>query len=147
MAKEENVFISEDDAYLFGKGTHYDIYKKLGAHITTKGGWAPNAKEVYVIGSFNGWQENQYPMERMGEIGIYTTFIKNVKKGDMYKFLILTEDGHKLYKADPYANAAELRPGTASVVADLDSYAWKDKEWMKSRKKQDVKNAIDSVLK
>lgn len=141
MAKEENVFISEDDAYLFGKGTHYDIYKKLGAHITTKGGkqgvffavWAPNAKEVYVIGSFNGWQENQYPMERMGEIGIYTTFIKNVKKGDMYKFLILTEDGHKLYKADPYANAAELRPGTASVVTDISDFKWSDTVWMNSR--------------
>ena len=141
MAKEENVFISEDDAYLFGKGTHYDIYKKLGAHITTRGGkqgvffavWAPNAKEVYVIGSFNGWQENQYPMERMGEIGIYTTFIKNVKKGDMYKFLILTEDGHKLYKADPYANAAELRPGTASVVTDISEFKWTDTVWMNSR--------------
>ena len=141
MAKEENVFISEDDAYLFGKGTHYDIYKKLGAHITTRGGkqgvffavWAPNAKEVYVIGSFNGWQENQYPMERMGEIGIYTTFIKNVKKGDMYKFLILTNDGHKLYKADPYANAAELRPGTASVVTDISDFKWSDTVWMNSR--------------
>ena len=141
MAKEENVFISEDDAYLFGKGTHYDIYKKLGAHITTRGGkqgvffavWAPNAKEVYVIGSFNGWQENQYPMERMGEIGIYTTFIKNVKKGDMYKFLILTEDGHKLYKAHPYANAAELRPGTASVVTDISDFKWSDTVWMNSR--------------
>ncbi|MBP5493781.1 MAG: 1,4-alpha-glucan branching protein GlgB, partial [Lachnospiraceae bacterium] len=123
------------------KGTHYDIYKKLGAHITTRGGkqgvffavWAPNAKEVYVIGSFNGWQENQYPMERMGEIGIYTTFIKNVKKGDMYKFLILTEDGHKLYKADPYANAAELRPGTASVVTDISEFKWTDTVWMNSR--------------
>ena len=146
MAKEENVFISEDDAYLFGKGTHYDIYKKLGAHITTRGGkqgvffavWAPNAKEVYVIGSFNGWQENQYPMERMGEIGIYTTFIKNVKKGDMYKFLILTEDGHKLYKADPYANAAELRPGTASVVTDISEFKWTDTVWMNSRATKDL---------
>ena len=130
MALEESVFISEDDCYLFGQGTHYDIYKKLGAHICTKGGkqgvffavWAPNAAKVYVIGSFNGWQEDQYPMERIGDIGIYTAFIKNIKKGDMYKFLIITPSGTKLYKADPYANCAELRPGTASVVADIADY-------------------------
>ena len=141
MANEESVFISEADCYLFGQGTHYDIYKKLGAHITTKGGkqgvffsvWAPNAKSVYVIGSFNGWQEDQYPMERIGDIGIYTAFVKNVKKGDMYKFLIYTENGTKLYKADPYANQAELRPGTASVVTDISDFKWSDTVWMNAR--------------
>ena len=143
MANEENVFVSEADCYLFGQGTHYDIYKKLGAHITSKGGkqgvffsvWAPNAKSVYVIGSFNGWQEDQYPMERIGDIGIYTTFIRNVKKGDMYKFLIYTENGTKLYKADPYANQAELRPGTASVVTDITQFKWSDTVWMNARAK------------
>ncbi|MBO4310670.1 MAG: 1,4-alpha-glucan branching protein GlgB [Lachnospiraceae bacterium] len=143
MANEENVFVSEADCYLFGQGTHYDIYKKLGAHITSKGGkqgvffsvWAPNAKSVYVIGSFNGWQEDQYPMERIGDIGIYTTFIRNVKKGDMYKFLIYTENGTKLYKADPYANQAELRPGTASVVTDITQFKWSDTVWMNTRAK------------
>ncbi len=143
MANEESVFVSEADCYLFGQGTHYDIYKKLGAHITSKGGkqgvffsvWAPNAKSVYVIGSFNGWQEDQYPMERIGDIGIYTTFIRNVKKGDMYKFLIYTENGTKLYKADPYANQAELRPGTASVVTDITQFKWSDTVWMNARAK------------
>ncbi len=141
MANEGSVFIYEADCYLFGQGTHYDIYKKLGAHITTKGGkqgvffsvWAPNAKSVYVIGSFNGWQEDQYPMERIGDIGIYTAFVKNVKKGDMYKFLIYTENGTKLYKADPYANQAELRPGTASVVTDISDFKWSDTVWMNAR--------------
>ena len=146
MANEESVFISEADCYLFGQGTHYDIYKKLGAHITTKGGkqgvffsvWAPNAKSVYVIGSFNGWQEDQYPMERIGDIGIYTAFVKNVKKGDMYKFLIYTENGTKLYKADPYANQAELRPGTASVVTDISDFKWSDTVWMNARASKDL---------
>ena len=146
MANEESVFISDADCYLFGQGTHYDIYKKLGAHITTKGGkqgvffsvWAPNAKSVYVIGSFNGWQEDQYPMERINDIGIYTAFVKNVKKGDMYKFLIYTESGTKLYKADPYANQAELRPGTASVVTDISNFKWSDTVWMNARASKDL---------
>ena len=146
MAQGEKVFISEDDCYLFGQGTHYDIYKKLGAHISVKDGkqgvffavWAPNAKSVYVIGSFNGWVENQYPMERIGDVGIYTTFIKNVKKGDMYKFLIYTEDGMKLYKADPYANYAELRPGTASIVTDISDFKWTDTVWMNQREKKNL---------
>ena len=72
---QEEIFISEADCYLFGQGTHYDIYKKLGAHLTTKDGkqgaffavWAPAAREVYVIGSFNGWREDQYRMERIGD--------------------------------------------------------------------------------
>ncbi|MCR5846680.1 MAG: 1,4-alpha-glucan branching protein GlgB [Lachnospiraceae bacterium] len=146
MAKEDSAFISEADCYLFGQGTHYDIYKKLGAHICTKGGkqgvffavWAPGAKSVYVIGSFNGWQENQYPMERIGDIGIYTAFIKNVNKGDMYKFLIYTENGTKLYKADPYANYAELRPGTASVVTDISDFKWSDTVWMNQRDQKNL---------
>ena len=118
------VFISEDDRYLFGTGTHYDIYKKLGAHMTTVGGkqgvffavWAPHAAAVHVIGSFNDWNEDQYLMERQGDSGIFTLFIKDVKEGDYYKFLIHTPGGEKLYKADPFANYAELRPGTASRI-------------------------------
>ncbi|MBO4346759.1 MAG: 1,4-alpha-glucan branching protein GlgB [Lachnospiraceae bacterium] len=143
---QEEIFISEADCYLFGQGTHYDIYKKLGAHLTTKDGkqgaffavWAPAAKEVYVIGSFNGWREDQYPMERIGDIGIYTTFVKGVKEGDMYKFLIHTTQGTKLYKADPYANSAELRPGTASVVADISNFKWSDTVWMNRRAEKNL---------
>ena len=146
MSQEEKVFISEGDCYLFGQGTHYDIYKKLGAHITEKNGkrgvffavWAPNAERVFVIGSFNDWQEDQYPMEKIGDIGIYAAFVRNAKEGDMYKFLIHTKDGSKLYKADPYANYAELRPGTASIVTDITNFKWSDTVWMNQRAEKNV---------
>ncbi|MBR4581700.1 MAG: 1,4-alpha-glucan branching protein GlgB [Lachnospiraceae bacterium] len=140
------VFISEDDRYLFGTGTHYDIYKKLGAHRTNVGGkdgvffavWAPHAAAVHVIGSFNDWNEDQYLMERQGDSGIFTLFIKDVKEGDYYKFLIHTPGGEKLYKADPFANYAELRPGTASRIYDLNHYEWKDMKWIEEREKKNV---------
>ena len=119
--------ISEYDMYLFGAGVHYDMYMKLGAHPCKKGRWqgvnfavwAPNAKRVWVIGSFNDWNETSHEMKRLEPNGIYELFVSNVKIGDMYKYLIETQDGRKLYKADPYANYAEMRPGTASKVADI----------------------------
>ena len=143
---KEAIFISEDDRYLFGNGTHYDIYKKLGAHLTEVGGkagaffavWAPHAAAVHVIGSFNDWNEDQYLMERQSDSGIHTLFIKGVKEGDYYKFLIHTPSGEKLYKADPFANYAELRPGTASRIYDLNHYEWKDEKWIEDRASQNV---------
>ena len=139
--KPAEIFISEDDRYLFGNGTHYDIYKKLGSHVTEVGGkkgvffavWAPHAASVHVIGSFNGWNEDQYPMEKLGDSGIYALFIKDVNEGDYYKYLIHTPEGEKLYKADPYANYAELRPGTASRVYDLNHFEWGDGSWLEKR--------------
>ena len=134
---------TELDMYLFGQGTHYDIYKKLGAHpaeIKKKKGvlfdvWAPHAAKVWVIGTFNDWDETAHEMERLEplEAGIYELFVPGVKEGDLYKYLIETEDGEKLYKADPYANYAELRPGTASRVFDISKFKWTDKVWMKRR--------------
>ena len=135
---------TELDSYLFGQGTHYDIYKKLGAHIqmrkNTKGVcfnvWAPNAEKVYVIGEFNNWNETSHEMKRVEPegMGIYELFIPKVQKGSLYKYLIITKDGRKLYKADPYANYAELRPGTASAVTDIDHFVWSDSEWMDHRR-------------
>ena len=135
---------TELDSYLFGQGTHYDIYKKLGAHIqmrkNTKGVcfnvWAPNAEKVYVIGEFNNWNETSHEMKRVEpeSMGIYELFIPKVQKGSLYKYLIITRDGRKLYKADPYANYAELRPGTASAVTDIDHFVWSDSEWMDHRR-------------
>ena len=135
---------TELDSYLFGQGTHYDIYKKLGAHIqmrkNTKGVcfnvWAPNAEKVYVIGEFNNWNETSHEMERVEPegMGVYELFIPKVQKGSLYKYLIITKDGRKLYKADPYANYAELRPGTASAVTDIDHFVWSDSEWMDHRR-------------
>lgn len=133
---------SELDMYYFGQATHYDIYRKLGAHpIEEKGKkgicfnvWAPNAEKVSVIGSFNNWQEDANEMERLEPMGIYEAFIPEASVGDMYKFYIETRDGRKLYKADPYANYAELRPGTASVVTDIEHFKWTDNKWMEKRK-------------
>ncbi len=147
--REERVFISEADQYLFSQGTHYDIYKKLGAHPSTEKGvkgiyfgvWAPNAKAVHVIGSFNGWNESEHPMEKLGPVGIWGLFIPGVKTGEMYKFLITTQEEQKLYKADPFANQAEYRPGTASIIADLEGFVWTDRTWMEKRAQKDVQKA------
>lgn len=150
---ETTVFISEADQYVFGQGTHYEIYKKLGAHFCKKGSktgvffavWAPNAKEVYVIGEFNDWDESAAPMERIGKIGIFTTFIEGVKEGQMYKYMIVLPNGNKLYKADPYANYAEMRPGNASRIYDLNHFKWGDKKWMSARDKRDMKHQPMSI--
>lgn len=144
--ERETVFISEADQFVFAQGSHYDIYKKLGAHLSYEDGkegvffgvWAPHAKEVFVVGDFNEWQEGATPMLRIGEGGIHTAFVPEIGIGELYKFLIITEDGRRLYKADPFANYAQLRPETASVVTDLTGYKWTDSVWMKEREKKDV---------
>ena len=150
--KIEDVTIHDLDMYYFGQATHYDIFEKLGAHETTINGvkgvyfavWAPAAKEVYVIGSFNGWNEQSNPMKKLGDIGIYDAFIPQASIGDMYKFLIISANDDKLYKADPFANYAELRPGTASVITSLD-YTWSDDKWMADRDKKDIKKMPVSI--
>ncbi len=139
--------MTELDMYLFGQSTHYDIYKKMGAHpmkINQKEGtifdvWAPHAKKVWVIGSFNNWDETRHEMKRLEplEMGIYELFIPGVKNGDMYKYLIETLDGKYLYKADPYATYAELRPGSASIVCDVSHLKWSDQAWMETRAQSD----------
>ena len=133
------------DQYLFGQGTNYEVYKKLGAHPTTyrrKKGvyfavWAPNAQSVSVIGEFNDWEEEANPIEKVGPIGVYEVFVPGAKIGQLYKFFIVGAHGEKLYKADPYANEAELRPGTASRITDITDYKWKDATWIKNREKFD----------
>lgn len=145
--------IGELDQYLFGQGTHYEIYKKLGAHRVKKDGkdgvyfavWAPNAKRVSVIGEFNEWDFEMDYMERQEPIGIYTCFIPEAKVGDMYKFCIETKQGKRLFKADPYANYAELRPGTASRVTDISNFKWTDSAWMEARKTWDNKTNPMSI--
>ena len=143
--KKPTVFISQDDQYLFAQGTHYDIYEKLGAHPSCEDGeegmffavWAPNAKQVYVIGEFNDWNESATPMTKLGPGGIHSVFVKGVGMGVLYKYLIITQEGEKLYKADPFANSAELRPGTASRTTDLTKFRWTDTTWMKERDLKD----------
>ena len=142
---DNKVFISNDDAYWFGNGTHYQIYKKLGAHPSEENGekgfffavWAPNAKAVHVVGTFNGWNEEQYPMTQFNAGGIWTLFIPGIGEGELYKYCITTQNGTKKYKADPYANATELRPGSASKTVDISGYKWGDSRWMNARAKKD----------
>lgn len=141
VSKQAPEFITDLDQYLFGQGTHYDIFKKLGAHpsvLDNKKGmhfavWAPNAKEVYLIGTFNEWNETSHPMARLEPLGIYEAFLPGVGIGELYKYLIITSDGRKLYKADPFANSAEKRPGTASLTADISNIKWTDSAWMDKR--------------
>ena len=139
--------IGELDQYLFGQGTHYEIYKKMGAHEVTKDGvkgvyfavWAPHAKRVSVIGEFNEWDFDANYMERQEPMGIYTCFVPGVKEGELYKFCIEIQQGKRLFKADPFANYAERRPGTASRVTDISHFKWTDKAWMDARKEWDNK--------
>ena len=137
--------IGELDQYLFGQGTHYEIYKKLGAHLVNDGKndgtyfavWAPHAKSVSVIGEFNNWDSKACPMERNDPLGIYTAFVPEAKKGDLYKFCIETFSGSFIDKADPFANSAEMRPGTASRITDISNLKWSDGKWMEHRKTWD----------
>nr|WP_296066875.1 1,4-alpha-glucan branching protein GlgB [uncultured Mediterraneibacter sp.] len=138
--------IGELDHYLFGQGNHYEIYKKFGAHEVTSGKkgvyfavWAPHAKSVSVIGEFNEWDAAADRMERQEPLGIYTVFVPGAKEGQMYKYCIETQSGELIYKADPFANYAELRPGTASRITDISHLKWTDDRWMESRNKWDNK--------
>ena len=140
-----DVKITEFDAYLFGQGTNYKIYEKMGAHLCSRSGeagcyfavWAPTARDVFVVGDFNGWSGYGYDMKPVSDGGIYDLFVPGVKRGQFYKFLIISADGRALYKADPYANQAQLRPDTASVVTELSGYDWHDAEWIARKKKED----------
>ncbi len=147
---------TELDSYLFGQSTHYEIYKKLGAHFGTSKGkkgvyfdvWAPHAKEVFVIGEFNDWNETSHEMIKLGEkqSGIFELFVEGVKEESLYKYLIITQDGRKLYKADPYASYAELRPGTASAIYDTSKFKWTDKKWMSEREKKTEDDVYKSPM-
>ncbi|MCC8139641.1 MAG: 1,4-alpha-glucan branching protein GlgB [Lachnospiraceae bacterium] len=143
--------VTDMDQYLFGQGTHYEIYKKLGAHPAEYEGeqgvyfavWAPNAKGVRVIGDFNSWGSDGYKMQRLEPLGIYEVFVPGLKPGNLYKYLIETKKGDYLYKADPFAFYAEMRPGTASRIADIDHFTWSDERWMEKRK---AWNAAESPM-
>ena len=145
--KKKAYEIGELDQYLFGKGTHYEIYKKMGAHLVKNGKkegayfavWAPHAKSVSVVGDFNEWDTTANIMTREEPLGIYTCFVPGVEEGMLYKYCIETQKGDYLFKADPFANYSELRPGTASRITDLSNIKWSDSVWLEKRKtwKQD----------
>jgi 1,4-alpha-glucan branching enzyme len=146
--------ITETDCYLFGQGTHYEIYKKLGAHPMTLDGvsgyyfavWAPHATAVSVVGDFNDWKTEANPCVAVFEGGIWECFIPGLHAGMLYKFALRSAAGELLFKADPYARSAEFRPGTASKLADEPwEYAWKDDAWMRKRAKQDPRKEALSI--
>ena len=140
--KKKPYEIGDLDQYLFGQGNHYDLYKKMGAHLVSDGKkkgvyfavWAPHAEAVSVVGDFNGWEIEANPMEREEPLGIYTCFIPGLEENTLYKYCIKTYTGEHIFKADPFANYAELRPGTASRVTDIEHLKWTDTQWMEKRK-------------
>lgn len=142
------------DQYLFGIGQHFEVYERFGAHLTEKDGmegvcfsvWAPAAKSVSVVGTFNGWREAAGCMERLGASGIYELFVPGAIEGDLYKYCIHTRTGEVLYKADPYAFESEVRPGNASRVAGIEDYRWRDQEWMTRREKKDYRTEPINIL-
>ncbi len=142
--KKDAIYITKEDEYLFAEGTHYEIYRKMGAHKIVANGvsgvyfavWAPNAKYVHVAGTFNNWDPYANELERLGPGGIYAAFVPSANLSDVYKYVITTHAGEKLYKADPFANYAELRPANASIVTDITTFAWSDSTWMNARKKK-----------
>jgi 1,4-alpha-glucan branching enzyme len=134
--------LSDYDRYLWAEGSHYRSYEKLGAHLTKQNGipgtqfavWAPDARRASVVGDFNGWKPGAHLLEPVGSTGIWAGFIANVGVGALYKYHIISRYHHyQVQKADPYAFATELRPGTASKVWDLAGYSWGDQEWLKHR--------------
>ncbi|WIG57296.1 MAG: 1,4-alpha-glucan (glycogen) branching enzyme, GH-13-type [Ktedonobacterales bacterium] len=145
--------LSDYDLHLIGEGTHLELYKRLGAHPCEVRGvrgisfavWAPNARRVSVVGDFNNWDERAYPM-RLHPNGVWEIFLPNLPLGTLYKFAILSAAGdYRVLKSDPFAFAAELRPGTASKVWDLEGYQWGDAEWEEKRTEHNAETAAISV--
>ena len=140
-AKTVPVFLEPFDLFLFGKGEHWDLYRILGAHPEGRESvagyrfavWAPNAREVCLVTEGNDWRWGELPLYPVGSSGIWAAFVPGICKGNLYKFGIKQADGKIVYKTDPMALFAELRPGTAAVAWDLDNYTWNDAEWMTQR--------------
>ncbi|MCB9104966.1 MAG: 1,4-alpha-glucan branching protein GlgB [Anaerolineales bacterium] len=138
--KSRSVILSDFDKYLIGEGTHERVYEKLGAHLVELDGkqgthfavWAPNARQVSVVGDFNGWHPDSHPM-LPSDSGIWTAFIPELGEYTVYKYHIVTQSGDGFDKSDPYGFGMEQRPKTASVITNLDSYQWGDSAWVKKR--------------
>jgi len=144
--------LTNEDVYLFREGNHFRLYEKLGSHLIEKDGvkgtyfavWAPAAKEVFVMGDFNGWNREAHPLGvRWDGSGIWEGFIPGVNRGALYKhFIVSTQNNYCVEKRDPFAFYCEIPPQTASIVWDLD-YVWGDKDWMKNRAKH---NSMESPI-
>jgi 1,4-alpha-glucan branching enzyme len=136
--------LTEFDLHLFAEGNHHRVYEKMGAHLINVDGvqgvyfavWAPNARNISVIGNFNNWDGRRHQMRR-GHSGIWDLFVPGIKEGERYKFEIKNEVGHIYEKSDPYGFQQEVRPKTASIVTNLDTYTWQDQDWMEQRRHTD----------
>jgi 1,4-alpha-glucan branching enzyme len=142
MIRRTMVILSDFDLQLINEGTHERLYEKLGAHVLDDNGssgthfavWAQNAREVSVVGEFNRWNPGANPLSRRGTSGVWAGFVPEIGAGTLYKYSILAPDGGSRFdRADPYAVAAEVPPGTASKVYDLSGYEWGDADWMTHR--------------
>ena len=144
--------LTEFDIHLFAEGNHHRIYEKLGAHLMTVDGvngvyfavWAPNARNVSILGQFNNWDGRRHQMRRTDN-GVWELFIPDLGVNTAYKYEIKNPAGHIYEKSDPYGFQQEVRPKTASIVTDLDSYTWNDSEWMEKRRNSDALNQPISV--
>ncbi|NMG57371.1 1,4-alpha-glucan branching enzyme, partial [Geitlerinema sp. P-1104] len=144
--------LTDFDIHLFSEGNHHRIYEKLGAHPLTSNSvegvyfavWAPNARNVSVLGNFNSWDGRKHQMAKRGN-GVWELFIPDVQVGDPYKYEIKNYDGHIYEKSDPYGFQQEIRPKTASIVTDLDGYQWSDTEWMETRRNTDPMTSPVSI--
>ena len=136
--------LTDFDLHLFSEGNHHRIYEKMGAHPTEINGvkgvyfavWAPNARNVSLLGDFNLWDGRKHQM-RKGPTGIWELFIPEIGAGEHYKYEIKNFEGHIYEKSDPYGFQQETRPKTASIVTDLNSYTWSDQDWMEKRRHTD----------
>jgi 1,4-alpha-glucan branching enzyme len=140
------VFLTKYDRYLFGEGRDYKIYQKMGAHKAVLNGrsgmhfavWAPHAKAVSIVCDRNGWDPKANYMLPLENSGVYEGFLEDMGFGETYKYAVETRTGEILYKADPYAFSAELRPANASRTADIDGYHWDDGRWLQERARKNT---------
>ncbi len=145
--------LTDHDLFLFNEGTHYRLYEKLGAHPALQDGvegtffavWAPNAREVSVVGDFNAWAADRHPLRPRASSGIWEGFLPGVRKGALYKYRIASRfDGHCQEKSDPFGLLHEIPPKSASVVWEFDP-AWGDAAWMADRAGRNALDAPQSV--
>jgi 1,4-alpha-glucan branching enzyme len=141
--------ISDQDIYFFREGTHQRLWEVLGAHLTPEGChfsvWAPNARDVSVIGDWNGWDGRVHPMQMRGESGVWELFVPGVKENAHYKFELHDQHGHLRVKSDPMAVYGQHGAATASLTFDLKRYRWSDGEWMQRRSQADLYHSPMSI--
>ena len=145
-AAQPNLMLTDDDIHLFGTGMWQRAWEKMGAHKDVQGNsegwlfrvWAPQVSSVHVVGDFNGWDPKATPLTRAANSDIWETFVPGLEQGSLYKYVIETDAGELLWKADPFGFYAETCPGTASKLWDLGGYTWKDATWLNRRAERDI---------